>query len=200
MKKVIAILMVAVMLFSFAACNKDKTDGDNNQEINQIDKEELKQGWQEGVLTFANGASVTLPCSVKEIMNVSGLSIPILTQNTATTLAAGLTKSFNLVDSDTTIAIKCQNDGKENINLEDAMVVGYSFNRTKAGNSKVLFANTLSVNAKRTDVEEVLGVDEKAEQKGFSKYQGQNSKGKKVEMRVNYDSNNLVNSVAFEIK
>ena len=198
MKKVIAILMVSVMLFSFAACNKDKPE--ENKPINPpINKEELKQGWQEGVLTFANGNSITLPCSVTEIMNASGLSIPVLKQNAETTLAAGRQKSFNLVDSDTSISIKCQNNGKEDIKLEDAMVVGYSFNRTKAGNNKVFFANTLTVNAMKTEVEEVLGIDEEAEQKGFSKYQGENSKGKKVEMRVSYDSDNYVNSVAFEI-
>ncbi len=188
------------MLFSFAACNKDKSDDSTTPTNAPVNKEELKQGWQEGVLTFANGNTVTLPCTVKDIMNASGLSITALKQNPETTLAAGVKKSFNLVNTDTTISIKCENSGKEDIKLEEAMVVGYSFNRTKAGNNKVLFANSLTVSAKKTDVEEVLGVDESAAQKGFSTYQGTNSKKDKVEMRVSYDSNNLVNSVAFEIK
>ena len=200
MKKVLALFLVALMVFSFAACNKDKTEVNDDPTIPQVNKEELKQGWQEGVITFGNGNSVSLPCSVKEIMQASGLSIPNLKQNSELTLAAGVKKSFNLVDSDTTVSIKCENAGKEDIRLEDAMVVGYSFNRTKAGNSKILFANTLSVNAKRADVEEILGVDENEQENKFSKYQGKNARKEKVEMRVSYDSNGLVNSVAYEIK
>ena len=117
-----------------------------------------------------------------------------------TTLEPGAKKSLNLVNADTLISLKCENTTKEAIKVEEATVIGYTINRTKEGNAKVKFANTLTVNADKADVEEVLGVDETAEQKGFSKYQGTNAKKEKVEMRVTYDSDNLVNSVAFEIK
>lgn len=197
MKKVIALLLVAVMVLSFAACNKDKDEGPT---VAPIDKEELKQGWQEGVITFANGKSVTLPCTIDEIVKASELSIPSLDTMKNTTLEPGAKKSLNLVNADTLISLKCENTTKEAIKVEEATVIGYTINRTKEGNAKVKFANTLTVNAGKADVEEVLGVDETAEKKGFSKYQGTNAKKEKVEMRVTYDSNNLVNSVAFEIK
>lgn len=197
MKKVIALLLVAVMVLSFAACNKDKDEGPTAA---PIDKEELKQGWQEGVITFANGKSVTLPCTIDEIVKASELTIPSLDTMKNTTLEPGAKKSLNLVNADTLISLKCENTTKEAIKVEEATVIGYTINRTKEGNAKVKFANTLTVNAGKADVEEVLGVDETAEKKGFSKYQGTNAKKEKVEMRVTYDSNNLVNSVAFEIK
>lgn len=197
MKKVIALLLVAVMVLSFAACNKDKDEGPTAA---PIDKEELKQGWQEGVITFANGKSVTLPCTIAEIVEASELSIPSLDTMKNTTLEPGAKKTLNLVNTDTYISLKCENTTKEAIKVEDATVIGYTINRTKEGNAKVKFANTLTVNASKADVEEVLGADETAEKKGFSKYQGTNSKKEKVEMRVTYDSNSLVNSVAFEIK
>lgn len=197
MKKVIALLLVAVMVLSFAACNKDKDEGPT---VAPIDKEELKQGWQEGVITFANGKSVTLPCTIDEIVKASELTIPSLDTMKNTTLEPGAKKSLNLVNADTLISLKCENTTKEAIKVEEATVIGYTINRTKEGNAKVKFANTLTVNAGKADVEEVLGVDETAEKKGFSKYQGTNAKKEKVEMRVTYDSDNLVNSVAFEIK
>lgn len=197
MKKVIALLLVAVMVLSFAACNKDKDEGPTAA---PIDKEELKQGWQEGVITFANGKSVTLPCTIDEIVKASELTIPSLDTMKNTTLEPGAKKSLNLVNADTLISLKCENTTKEAIKVEEATVIGYTINRTKEGNAKVKFANTLTVNAGKADVEEVLGVDETAEKKGFSKYQGTNVKKEKVEMRVTYDSDNLVNSVAFEIK
>ena len=197
MKKIIALLLVAVMVLSFAACNKDKDEGPTAA---PIDKEELKQGWQEGVITFANGKSVTLPCTIDEIVKASELTIPSLDTMKNTTLEPGAKKSLNLVNADTLISLKCENTTKEAIKVEEATVIGYTINRTKEGNAKVKFANTLTVNAGKADVEEVLGVDETAEKKGFSKYQGTNAKKEKVEMRVTYDSDNLVNSVAFEIK
>ena len=198
MKKVVALLLVAVMVFSFAACNKDK--GDETPTGAPINKEELKQGWQEGVITFANGKSVTLSCTIAEIVETSELSIPSLDTMKNTTLEPGAKKTLNLVNTDTYISLKCENTTKEAIKVEEATVIGYTINRTKEGNAKVKFANTLTVNASKADVEEVLGADETAENKGFSKYQGTNSKKEKVEMRVTYDSNSLVNSVAFEIK
>ncbi len=185
------------MVFSFAACNKDKDEGPTAA---PIDKEVLKQGWQEGVLTFANGKSVTLPCSIAEIVEASELSIPSLATMKNATLEPGAKKSLNLVNSDTSISLKCENTTEETIKVEEATVIGYTINRTQEGNAKVKFANTLTVNAGKADVEEVLGTDETAEKKGFSKYQGENSKKNKVEMRVTYDSNSLVNSVSFEIK
>ena len=199
MKKIIALLLVALMVFSFAACNKEEVP--ETPTGAPIDKEVLKQGWQEGVLTFANGKSVTLPCSIAEIIEASDLSIPALDSTLKdATLDANKTKTLNLVNSDTNISIKCKNTTDKTINLKEATIVGYTINRTQDGNVNVKFANTLTVNAVKADVEEVLGVDETAEKKGFSKYQGTNSKKEKVEMRVSYDSNNLVNAVSFEIK
>ncbi len=201
MKKVLALILVALMVFSFAACNKDKgEDVGNNPTQAPVNKEELKKGWQEGVLTFENGNTVSLPCSIDEIINASGLSIPSLETVKDAVLEPGTKKLLNLVGSDTTISLKCENKTQGSIKVAEATIVGYSFNRTKDGNSKLKFANTLTVNAKRAEVEEVLGVDEKAAERSFSKYEGKNGNNQKVEMRVSYDSNNLVNSVAFEIK
>ena len=201
MKKVLALILVALMVFSFAACNKDK-GGDDGTHPTQapVNKEELKKGWQEGVLTFANGNTITLPCSIDEIINASGLSIPSLETMKSTMIEPGSVKLFNLVGDGVTVSIRCKNQTQEPVKAEETTIVGYSFNRTKEGNIKLKFANTLTVNAKRAEVEEVLGVDEKAAERKFSKYEGENQKKQKVEMRVSYDSDNFVNSVAFEIK
>ncbi len=201
MKKFLAILLVALMVFSFAACDKDKDDVSNKPSEAPVNKEELKKGWQEGALTFANGNEISLPCSIDEIIQVSGLSVPSLETMKDTELKPGQKKTVYLTGADdVSISIKCENTTNEPIKVPQATVVGYTFNRTKAGNIKIKFANTLTVNAKKADVEEVLGVDEKATEKRFSEYKGTNGKNQDVEMRVTYDSNDLVNSVAFEIK
>ncbi|MBO5944680.1 MAG: hypothetical protein J6Q50_05240 [Clostridia bacterium] len=198
MKKVISIILVAIMLFSFAACG-EKTN-ENTPTGAPVNKEELKKGWKEGVLTFVNGKTISLPCTIDEIVKTSEFSIPSLQTMANTFVEPGSEKSLLLVGPDINISIKCKNKTDEPIKVAETTVVGYTVNRTKEGNSKIKFANTLTVNASRVDVEEVLGVDENDEKNGFSKYTGRNNKNQKVEMRVSYDSNNLVNSVAFEIK
>lgn len=200
MKKFLAIILVALMVFSFASCDKDKNDVSNKPSEAPVNKEELKKGWQEGVLTFANGNEISLPCSIDEIVKVSELSVPSLETMKNTELKPGQKKTLSLAGSNVSISIKCENTTNEPIKVAEATVIGYTFNRTKDGNINIKFANTLTVNAKKADVEEVLGVDEKAIEKRFSEYKGTNEKKQDVEMRVTYDSNDLVNSVAFEIK
>lgn len=200
MKKFLAILLVALMVFSFAACDKDKDDASNKPSEAPVNKEELKKGWQEGALTFANGKEISLPCSIDEMLQASELSVPGYETVKDTELKPGQRKTLSLTGADASISIKCENTTNEAIKIAEATVVGYTFNRTKPDNVKIKFANTLSVNAKKADVEEVLGVDEKAAEKRFSEYKGTNGKNQDVEMRVTYDSNDLVNSVAFEIK
>ena len=200
MKKVLAIMLAVLMVFSFAACNKDKDDASNKPSEAPVNKEELKKGWQEGVLTFANGKDISLPCTIDEIVQVSELSIPSLETMKNTELKPGQKKTLNLTGGEISVSIKCENTTDAPIKVAEATVIGYTFNRTRAENVKIKFANTLTVNAKKADVEDVLGVDERAADKGFSEYKGTNQKKQDVEMRVTYDSYGLVNSVAFEIK
>ncbi len=204
MKKIISLILVAVLLFAFTACNNskpdEKTTATTEQSTVKLDIEQLKYNWTDGVLTFANGKQITLPCTVSQFVEASGLQIQNFDIVNNNGLDPDVSKDIYLVNKDTYICVECENFTTENISIMDATVIEYSFNNTRSGNRNVNFANTLTMGVGRADVEEALGIPKGAnEENVFYSYKGRNDKGDKVELRVNFNSDDIVNSVAFEI-
>lgn len=203
MKKLISLVMVAVLVFSFAACNNDSNDDTTTTtepSTLELNIEELKYNWTDGILTFANGKQITVPCTVSQFVGASGLEIQNADRITNIVLEPDDSKDIYLSSDDTYIGIECENLTTENVNIMDATVVEYSFNNTKEGNRSIKFANTLTAGVGRADVEEALGVPKGATAEDvLYVYSGRNNKRDKVELRITFNSDNIVNSVAFEI-
>lgn len=205
MKKFISLVLMAVLMFSFAACNNNsetKEDSSNTTEQStvELNAEELKYNWTDGVLTFSNGKQIALPCTVSQFAETSGLKIENFDVVGNDKLEPDESKDINLVGNDMCIGVECENLTTENINLMDATVVEYSFNNTRGGNVKIKFANTLTMGVYKADVEEALGEpNDTAGENTLYFYKGKNDKGKKIELRISFNSDNIVNSVAFKI-
>ncbi len=208
MKKIISLILAAVFALSFASCNKSDTDSKESTSNNpayepstlELNADELKSNWKDGVLTFANGKQVTLPCTLKQLIEASGLEVQNANLIGDVIIEPDESEDFYLVDDDTYMHIECENRTKEHLNYMDTTVVEYSFNNTKSGNQNIKFANTLTVGVGRADVEEALGIPKGATSNSvYYSYKGRNGKREKVELRINFNSDNIVNSVAFEI-
>lgn len=205
MKKIISFVLVAVLLFSFVSCNnsdpKKNTTTTTEQSTVELNIEELKYNWTDGVLTFENGNQIKLPCTVEQIVEVSDLQIGNFDIVSNGGLEPGESKNIYLVKEDISISIECENLTTENVSLMEATVVEYSFNNTHSGNRSVNFANTLAMGVGRADVEEALGIPEGANsEKVLYTYEGRNEDGDKIKLRISFNSGNIVNSVAFEIE
>ncbi len=204
MKKIISLILVAVLLFSFAACNNDNSKDDKNTTENQstieLNVEELKYNWTSGVLTFANGKQITLPCTVSQFLEASGLSINAYGFDTKV-FAPDESKTYYAVDENTYISVKCINLTSEDIKVTEATVCEYSFNNTNKGNRNINFANTLTVGATKTKITEALGEPQNiAGENTLYYYKGKNDDMKKVELRIGFNSDDIVNSVAFKLE
>lgn len=204
MKKFISLVLVAILVFSFAACNNDSEDDSttttNEQSTLELNIEELKYNWTDGILTFANGKQITVPCTISQFVEASGLEIQNGDIIANLSLEPDESKDIYLVSDDTYIGIECENLTTENVNIMDATIVEYIFNNTKEGNRNIKFANTLTVGVGRADVEEALGVPKGATAEDvLYVYSGRNDKRDKVELRITFNSDNIVNSVAFKI-
>lgn len=202
MKKIIALLLIVVMAFSITACvDKDKNDGKSQQSTVKLDAEKLKSNWKSGEVTFADGKKATIPCTPKELAEKSGLTIRNYDVISNKTLAPGESMSINIVNDNTSIDVKCENKTKESVNVMDSTVVKYSFNNTKSGNKEVFFAESLTVGVTREAIVDALGEpNSTAGEDSLYFYTGKNSKGKKIELRVGFNANNIVNSVSYEVK
>lgn len=202
MKKIISLIMVAVLLFSFAACKNDGEDDTKNptQSTLPLDVEQLKHNWTSGILVFANEKQITLPCTVAQFVEASGLSIhsvDIYTQ----TLSPGTSESLYVADENSRIIITCKNPTTEDVKYSDATIYEYSFNNTNPGNMNIKFANTLTVGVGKANVVEALGEPEKISGNNtLYFYNGKNDKKQDVELRINFNSDDIVNSVAFQIE
>lgn len=204
MKKFISLVLVAILVFSFAACNNDSEDDSttttNEQSTLELNIEELKYNWTDGILTFANGKQITVPCTISQFVEASGLEIQNGDIIANLSLEPDESKDIYLVSDDTYIGIECENLTTENVNIMDATIVEYIFNNTKEGNRNIKFANTLTAGVGRADVEEALGVPKGATAEDvLYVYSGRNDKRDKVELRITFNSDNVVNSVAFKI-
>ncbi len=197
MKKIIAVLLVAVMLLSFASCKKEETP----EPVTGVpfDKETLAISWQDGALLFPNDVVVYMPSNVKDIMTKSGFTIPSLNDMKDRTLAPGEEKDLRLVNGAVSLTITCKNTAKEDADILQCSVVGYNIRKSDDPNHMIRFAGTLTIDAERAAVEEVIGIDPDSEENGVQYYKTKNSRNRNVEIRIKYNSDNLINSIAFEI-
>lgn len=202
MKKIIALLLIVVIAFSITACtDKNKDDNVTQQTTIKLDAEKLKANWKSGEITFADGKKATIPCTPKELAEKSGLTIRNYDAISIKTLAPGESLTINIVNDNTSIDVKCENKTKETVNVLDSTVVKYSFNNTKAGNKEVFFADSLTVGVTRDAIVDALGEPKStAGEDTLYFYTGKNSKGKRIELRVGFNANNIVNSVSYEVK
>lgn len=202
MKKLIALLLIVVIAFSITACtDKHKDDNVTQQTTIKLDAEKLKANWKSGEITFADGKKATIPCTPKELAEKSGLSIRNYDAISIKTLAPGESFTINIVNDNTSIDVKCENKTEEPINILDSTVIKYSFNNTKSGNKEVFFAESLTVGVTRDAIVDALGEPKStAGEDTLYFYTGKNSKGKRIELRVGFNANNIVNSVSYEVK
>lgn len=200
MKKIISLILVLVIALSITACDGSKNEGSYNPETLPLDVEELKANWKEGELIFANENVVTLPCNIDEIVEKSGLSV----QNADLinkVLAPDETYTIHLVGNETYISVKCQNTTEEDVDYTDSTVIGYTITNMQTGNRKIKFVGTLTAGVARVDVEKALEIPEgKTNEDVMYTYSGRNSKNKKIELRITFNSDDIVNSVAYEVK
>lgn len=203
MKKIIALLLVLVIAFSITACDGSDNKGENTYKYGEtlpLDVEELKANWKDGELVFANKKSIKLPCKAEEFVSASDLKVNGGESVVLLTLAPDETKSLYLVDDGTSIEITCKNTTDEDINIMEATVVEYYFTNVKPGNRKIKFVGTLTAGVTRADVEKALELPKNATSEDVLYfYKGRNSANKKVELRVSFNSDNVVNSVAFKV-
>lgn len=202
MKKIIALLLIVVIAFSITACtDKNKDDNKSQQTTIKLDAEKLKSNWKSGEITFADGKKATIPCTPKELAEKSGLTIRNYDAISIKTLAPGESTSINIVNDNTSIDVKCENKTKETVNVLDSTVVKYSFNNTKTGNKEVFFAESLTVGVTRDAIVDALGEPSStAGEDTLYFYTGKNTKGRKIELRVGFNADNIVNSVSYEVK
>lgn len=204
MKKFISLVLVAVLAFSFAACNngsKDDSTSTTEPSTLELNIEELKYNWTDGILTFENGKQVTVPNTVNQFLESSGLVFGNYDIMANVILKPGETKTVYFSGTEMYVNIKCKNLTDEDAKLIDTTIIQYSFNNTQKGNKNIKFANTLTVGTGRADVEEALGIPEGATAEDtLYIYKGKNNKSDKVELRISFNSDDIVNSVAFKIE
>ncbi len=200
MKKIISIMLALVMLLSFAACNKEK-EPSTPQETVKIDGDVLKADWQSGKIVFPNGNSVELPCKVSEFIEKSGLKIGNESVLGDMVLAPREEVTLNIVGDGMSFKATARNTtSTPEMSYKEASVIEYNFNNTYTANRQIKFAGTLTPGATREAVEDALG-----RPKGQKKddtlyyYNGENSKDRKVKLIVSFNSDDIVNSVAYEI-
>lgn len=202
MKKVVALLLVVALVFAFASCKKNEATEETTTGV-PFDKEVLAANWQDGSITFENGNTVTLPCDLSSFLRESGLTLQNADKWETKKVAAGKSETLRLFKgTDTEINITCENPSKEEVAITNTKVVKFSFKRggsdTLPGNKLLKFAGTLTVNASRTEVEEVLGTGSVGS-RGIVTYEGTNSANKKFELKITYGDNNLISNVSYEI-
>ena len=200
MKKIIPIILALVMLLSFSACDSKVEKEPSTVKPVEMDIEELRSDWRDGVLTFADGGKADLPCTMDEIVESSGLKIADAEGIKKKVLQPDENANFNLVGDDIQIRLTFKNKTDEPLTADKAPVVSYNYTNLRENNGTIRFANSLTMNVKRADVENSLGVPDGATPEDtMYTYVGRDSEKRRVELRVTFNSNNLVNSVAFHV-
>ncbi len=205
MKKVIAILLVLVIaLFSFAACSKDESKGNETQNnykpMEEFNEDKLKETWTAGEITFPNGNKITLPCTVGEFIDKSGLNTPIASQYENKLIRAGETFSLNLIGDDVQVKISCQNRGEEDSNYLDVTVTSFNFFNGKPGNRQITVAAGLTVGVTREDVESALGIPEgKTSEDTMYTYKAEIGDKQRIRLNVSFNSDDIVNSISYKL-
>ena len=197
MKKIISILLVVVMLLSFAACGKEKTPP---VETLPLDTEALKADWKNGTLVFPGDKTVNFPCTLSEFLQNSGAKINGTQVTEDKMLEPDESLSFFVSAEGANIKITVKNTKDEAIACSKAFVSKYSYNNTNETNRQVKFAGTLSPGVSRIDVEKALEIPEnRTAEDAFYIYEGKNAKNKKVKLNIAFNDAGVVNSVSYEI-
>lgn len=197
MKKIISIILVAVMLLSFAACSDEKKPP---VETLPLDTETLKADWKNGTLVFPGDKKATFPCTLSEFLKNSGATINDAKSFEGKMLEPEESLSFYVSAEGASIKITIKNTKDEAISYLDAYISKYSYNNTNETNRQIKFAGTLSPGVSRVDVEKALEIPEdRTSEDSFYLYEGRNSKNKKVILNVAFNADGIVNSVSFEI-
>ena len=199
MKKFIAIMLVAIMLFSLASCKEQGPT--NTPETLPLNVEMLKADWTKGQIIFPGEKLVAIPCALNEFVEKTGATINSQSMFEGKTLEPKETLSLKVSSSGANIELTLRNTTDEAIGYLDASVVGYSYNNTDVANRQIKFAGTLSPGVVRADVEEALGIPEgRTSADVIYIYEGRNTKNRKIKLTVAFDSYDIVNSVAYEIQ
>lgn len=204
MKKIISLMLVVVMLLSLAACKdngKDNNESTTTTEPISIDAEVLKADWKTGKLFFPNGNFVQFPCKVSELLEKSGFKIGNESVLGDKVLAPKEEVTLNIVGEGIFFEVTARNTSKDpDVPYKDVNVIAYNFNNTNEGNRQIKFAGTLTPGATRKAVEDALGIPEgqKTEDTLYY-YHGKHRSNRNVKLIVAFNSDNIVNSVSYEI-
>lgn len=202
MKRLIAMALVTILLSLLTACNngnKEETATRPDSAV-ELDIEMLKTEWTEGVIAFANGNTISLPCTLQQLKDASGIDFANPAALEGKTLAPHETYNASLVSDDTCLKLICVNKGEEEIALNSAAIVRLNYFNYGEGDRQITLAGTLSIGTYRADVEEALGAPKISnEEKTLYIYKGKNKNKQSVELTVGFNSEGLVNSVSFEI-
>ncbi len=200
MKKIFACVLAIVMLFTLCACGSNSDGEPSTVQPVDMDIEVLRADWRDGKLVLADGKSIDLPCTFEEIIASSGLRIANEEGLKSKVLQPDETVNFNLVGDNIQIKLTFKNKTEEPLTADKATIVSYYYTNVQKGNVAVKFANALTVNVKRSDVEDSLGLPDGATSEDVMyTYDGRDEKNRKVELKVSFNSSDLVNYVAFNV-
>lgn len=205
MKKIIAILLILVIaLFSFAACSKDKPKEDETQNnykpMEEFNEDKLKETWTAGEITFPNGNKITIPCTVGEFIEKSGLKTNAASQYENKSFKAGETFSLTLIGDDVQVKISCKNTSSDDVKYLDATVVSFNFFNGTPGNRQITVAAGLTVGITRADVESALGIPEgESSEDRMYTYKAEIGDEQKIRLSVSFNSSDIVNSISYKL-
>lgn len=194
MKKIIALLLCASILFCFTACNNTSTDFlDEPVELNV---EMLRENWDKGEITFANGESITLPCTREELQVKSTLFLYNTDDVMYSNISAKSSVDWYLADKDTKILATYANfEEKKDIKFLDSTVIGVKIEDIKEGNRQVKFAGTLTTGVARTDVEKALGIPEGAS----AESDAYTYNGEKIILTITFNEKDVASTVEYKV-
>ncbi len=193
MKKIIALLLCASILFCFTACNNTSTD--YLDEPVELDVEMLKENWDKGEITFANGESITIPCTREDIQNKSTLFL----YNTDDIIYSNISMKSSvdqyLADKDTMLLVTYTNfEEKKDIKFLDSTVTGVTIEDIKEGNRQVKVAGTLTTGVARADVEKALGIPSGATAESDT----YTYNGEKVILTITFNEKDVASTVQYK--
>ena len=205
MKKIITILLALVIsLLAFSACSKD--DNTSNEDygdykpVEKFDGDKLKETWSTGEITFANKNKISLPCTIKEFLDASGLRNANEKNFIDKVYKPGEKITIPLSGEETQIKIDCENLDTVNCGYDDITVVGFSYFNSVNGNRAITVAAGLTVGVSREEVEDALGIPEgKTSEDRLYTYTVKVEEKDAIRMSVSFNSSNFVNSISYDL-
>ena len=206
MKKIIAIMLALILgLLCFTACNKDDADNSGEKGLEdyepaeKFDEEKLKENWSIGEITFANGNKLTLPCTVREFMEVSESKLNNPQAYETKKYQPDEAYSIALITDDTEVTINCTNHTGDYAGYAEATVTGFDFYKSTNGNRQITVGGGLTIGVSRSEVESALGIPEgKTSEDRVYTYKAEAENGQVIRMTVSFSSN-TVNAIVYKI-